>query len=953
MNVSVKIVRIPLLCIALMLVLLPLSVHAAWQPIVRNFQVQDYEAGTQNWQLLQADNGWMYAANNQGLLEYDGSSWHLYGLWYSSPLRSIAQGEDGLVYAGGLNECGYFAPNKFGRMVYTSLVDSLPQSYRTFGDVWNVYYDEGYVYMQSRHYILVINPEHHVDVIDPACVVYSSLVQDHTLYIATSQGLCLYSGHRLHPLIGSDALVGYQVADMKPYGPHSFLIATDFGGVFVYDGTSVKPFSTSVDAFLRKNQLFSLAVSPSFIAFGTVQAGAVVTNRRGGQPTYIGRPQGLQNATILSAAFDKDENLWLGLDQGMSLVLLQSPLRFHRSRQQSLGTGYSYAEHGGFAYYATNQGLYCQPLQQDVCTLMDGTSGQAWKLCRMGESLLCCHNRGLFEVHGDKVRQIALSEGVWDVLPLADGRAIACTYSGFYLLGTRTGQVEVMRTIRNYDETALYTCIDRWSRLWTISSKGVECLTFDKDYTSVTSQLVLSDPTRSQYSIARVGDEVVISGHNMLSYVAEDMSLVEADSLANMLAGKRRYSLLQQAPDGSLVFIYDGRLLYLPSPITNNPSSIEVLNDPRFFVGGFANVGFSSNNQAVVGGVDGFYMLSLQQRKASTSKVHVYLRGIEHNELGLLYGERALGLHDSLTAEAPAQIKLENGHYLLRAHFCGDIVNRQGAMFQTRLLPDEKEFTEWTTDPFRDLVLLSSGKHVLEVRMHLTDAEDAFTSVEISVAKPWYRAWWAYLIYIILLLLFVAAVYQYFIHRLRRSQQLVAAEKEAEIRQQEVRILQLEQEQSQFDLKAKSRELNSVLLNQVNRNEFTASLHTDVRRIIDLLAHNETETAKRYLQQLDARLSAGHHHDKDWKRFEENFDFINDRFIRRLTSHYPWLSKSERKLCIYIYMGLQTKDIAPLLGLSTRGVEMMRYRLRQKMQLEPQLNLKSYFEELVSQENLS
>ena len=78
------------------------------------------------------------------------------------------------------------------------------------------------------------------------------------------------------------------------------------------------------------------------------------------------------------------------------------------------------------------------------------------------------------------------------------------------------------------------------------------------------------------------------------------------------------------------------------------------------------------------------------------------------------------------------------------------------------------------------------------------------------------------------------------------------------------------------------------------------------------------------------------HADKDWKRFEENFDFVNDSFIRKLSARFRWMNKQERKLCVYIYMGLQTKEIAPLLNLSNRGVEMMRYRTRRKMELDAQ-----------------
>ena len=97
------------------------------------------------------------------------------------------------------------------------------------------------------------------------------------------------------------------------------------------------------------------------------------------------------------------------------------------------------------------------------------------------------------------------------------------------------------------------------------------------------------------------------------------------------------------------------------------------------------------------------------------------------------------------------------------------------------------------------------------------------------------------------------------------------------------------------------------------------------------------------MQNLQNRLSRNSETNVDWKRFEENFDIVNNQFIERLQTRYPWMSKQERKLCVYIKMGLMTKEIAPLMNLSTRGVEMMRYRIRAKMELDSQTNLKQFF----------
>lgn len=159
-------------------------------------------------------------------------------------------------------------------------------------------------------------------------------------------------------------------------------------------------------------------------------------------------------------------------------------------------------------------------------------------------------------------------------------------------------------------------------------------------------------------------------------------------------------------------------------------------------------------------------------------------------------------------------------------------------------------------------------------------------------------------------------------------------------------ILQLEHEKTQFDLRQKSQELSNMLLTELNRKELSNNVLSDVRRAMDLINEGHLSEAKLRLQSLQNRLASDVNVSPDWKRFEENFDIVNNKFLAKIKELYPWMSKQERRLCVYIKMGLMTKEIAPLMNLSTRSVEMMRYRLRDKMQLDRQANLKQYFEQL-------
>jgi FixJ family two-component response regulator len=100
------------------------------------------------------------------------------------------------------------------------------------------------------------------------------------------------------------------------------------------------------------------------------------------------------------------------------------------------------------------------------------------------------------------------------------------------------------------------------------------------------------------------------------------------------------------------------------------------------------------------------------------------------------------------------------------------------------------------------------------------------------------------------------------------------------------------------------------------------------------------------LRKLQNRIKNNIEHDDDWKKFEENFDSVHENFLKQLSDKFPNLTKSEKKLSAYLRMNLVSKDIAPLLNISVRGVEISRYRLRQKLELPRDTNLTDFLQRL-------
>jgi DNA-binding CsgD family transcriptional regulator len=84
----------------------------------------------------------------------------------------------------------------------------------------------------------------------------------------------------------------------------------------------------------------------------------------------------------------------------------------------------------------------------------------------------------------------------------------------------------------------------------------------------------------------------------------------------------------------------------------------------------------------------------------------------------------------------------------------------------------------------------------------------------------------------------------------------------------------------------------------------------------------------------------------DWKMFQEAFNNADKNFLKKVKDRHPSLTPNDLRLCAYLRLNLSSKEIAPLLNISPRSVEVKRYRLRKKMDLPHDSNLTNYILEI-------
>lgn len=167
-------------------------------------------------------------------------------------------------------------------------------------------------------------------------------------------------------------------------------------------------------------------------------------------------------------------------------------------------------------------------------------------------------------------------------------------------------------------------------------------------------------------------------------------------------------------------------------------------------------------------------------------------------------------------------------------------------------------------------------------------------------------------------------------------------EYEQEKERQEKQIMQLEKEKLEYDLQHKSQEMANLMINFLRKNEMLTEIKSEIMKVASKLTGEGASEGKKQLILINNKIDSNIQSDEVLKRIEDQFDLIHNNFMKRLHEKHPDLSNNERMMCAYLKMNLSTKEIAPLLNISVRGVETIRYRLRKKFHLEREESLNDY-----------
>ena len=938
-------------------------------PQIINFNKNDFRAGTQTWDIDQDSKGRMYFANNEGLLTYDGTFWKLHPLPNKTIMRSIAIDKNGIIYAGGQGEMGYFVPNERGFLKYISLTPLLPAKERSFADIWEIeIIGESVFFRASERMIMELRNK--AISFHPPISGWQFMKKMGTILYAQDQknGLYIYKNNAWRLAANNQLLSGSIVSGMIQTGKESSLILT-------YDRKSLTLRRDS----LFNNSGFELPASDfnfskvteinkgEFIA-ATTTDGCLIMKNDGKFVQKISRKEGLQNNNVISVFLDRDKNLWAGLNNGISFIAYNSAIKYITPNKENEAAGFSAKIFNNKLFIGSSDGCYSaelSPQNKDLSflrsnfSLVGNSSGQVWRLEEVNQHLLMGHNNGCFDIIGNQAKLISRDAG-WTFLPTSPvppaQNILTGTYSGLKMLTFNNGQFSDKGNLEGLYESLRFLTADSEGNIWASHPyRGIYKISISADGKKYITRLFTEKdglPSTLDNHVYKIKNRVIF-GTNAGAYEfdAPTNRFIPSNFLQPII-GKNEVRYMNEDGQGNIWFCSGKKIGVIDFAEGNSiPKPFYISEITGQILSGFENIYAFDKSNIFIGSEKGVIHLNYEKYKANKLTLNMMLgnvRAIGKTDSTIFGGYFNDGSATETTNKIIPSIALVSNFDAFHFEYSSPSFGVQKNIeYSYRLDGYEKNWSNWSTKTEKEYTNLSAGSYVFHVKAHDNlGNESEEVKYNFSIQSPWYKSIWAYIFYLIIIALGIRKYGAWQKKKLLRQksiyekkQRQMSVEHQLEMEQNEKEIIRLKNEKLEAEIMLKTKELVDTSMQLVERSDALSKVKEELQKLYKNT--NENHDIKKTIHLLNdiEKNSAS------WEKFAVHFDEINNNFLKNLKSHFPKLTNTDLKVCAYLQLNLASKEIAQLMNITVRGVEISRYRLRKKLGLTTDQSIAEFLDQ--------
>lgn len=922
------------------LLLVPVFLFAQeLSPIVK-YSPATYNAGNQNWMIAQDAQRFMFIANNEGLLEFNGSAWTLYPSPNETIIRSVKVVGD-RIYTGCYMEFGFWTREPNNQLKYTSLSEKIKSRIVDDEQFWNIFSYEQWMIFQSLDQIHIYDTKSDkFTVISPKNSILKSFQANNSIYYqVANEGLYEIENGKAKLVSNQPVAVNNKIVAIFS-AEDGLLIQTQHNGFFTFINGSFAPFFSDVDDQIINSSVYSCQqLSDKGFAVGTISNGVFILSATGKLKYHITQDRGLSNNTILSVFEDADENLWIGLDNGINCINLKSPIRSYSDKTGFLGTVYASLLHNGKLYIGTNQGLFYKTYESNESfQFITNTKGQVWSLFEYQGTIFCGHDSGTFVVNDAVATPIFSSSGTWGFVkvPGKSDLLLQGNYYGISVLHNVNGRWIFRNKISKFDYSAKHFEISSARDVYISHEyKGVFRFKLDENYTKCSALTVLKTPKKGKNaSLIKFGNTIYYANKEGIYVLDEKHKAFRRDKTLSAIFEKDEYTSGKLIADNSskLWMFSKNYIHYFTVNKIGHELKKNTIPIPMSLTGsmlGYENVTRLSNSIYLIGTTDGYYTINLNDLRFKSNNVSITNVTINKLDEELI----------SCAVKDTGEFAYDENNIILN-YTVPEYNKYIYTEYQYILEGLQEEWSKWSARTAANFKNLPPGDYVFKVRAKIANSNPRDVAIyRFTICKPWYATNLALVIYLIVAVLLAVYIHKAYKEYYRKKEQKLIEEnnllleiKELENEQQ---LMKLKNEQLSSDVDSKNRELAVSTMGLMKKNELLALIKDDLKRTN---SDQDDKSIKSVINTINKSISE----DDSWTIFKEAFNNADNDFLKKIKQLHPSLTPNDLRLCAYLRLNLSSKEIAPLLNISVRSVEVKRYRLRKKMDLPHETGVVEY-----------
>ncbi len=809
------------------------------KPFIKNYPPQIYQADIQNWAVVQDKRGILYFANDKGILEYDGKNWHLISTANNSAVRSLSIDEQGIIYVGASQDFGYLVPNAEGQMQYVSLSQDLGSEKQAFADVWSVQATSQGVFFHTDNFLFRYNPKkkniQSWSARDDSFFFLTFYVHGQLYVHDRNHGLHVFQDDKLIPMPGTKALNKSRVYLMVPYDASRVLIGCRELGLFLYDEQAgpeerLQKFPTELEEFILESQLYQgIRLKDGRFALCTRKSGVLIMNAQGAIEQIIDDRDGLLDNNVRFAAESREGLLWLALDNGISRVNLQTPIRYWDESNGLEGTIFDIAEYRNTLYVATSQGVYylrgtrfsqVEEIATECRSLLVYNSNRESQ-----EHLLVGTNDGVYEINQEEVKLIV------ETRPLAalhlyrsrirKERVYVGMKGGLMSIKYKQGLWENEGRVRNVKDEIYSIAEDQYGNVWlgTFIAGLVKIKINPKDRKAEQIRYGKPEglPTLRDNRVFFLNNRLLTATQRgIYQFLSKEGTFVQ-DSLLGGLFEDRKQGVYAFEPDSEgNIWMSDASNQEFPIGFARSleDGTYEWQDTRLRRLPAFSKIVIRSgvSGQIWIGGSEGLFGFESRSPFFQLEAFSTLIQRVSIGEDSVLYvggASRPGGLSPVFGYDPDFSIDFqyvcpffdpeEANEYRFKLE-----VRPYYNLFQTDL--NEEKWSGWNNDTKIQYSNLWEGSYTFHVQSrngYGAISQDA--SFRFIIRPPWYRSLLAYGIYTLLFAFLIWVTIQVYTYRLRNQKRVL--EETVEIRTREIREKNQELEKQREEILMQARSL--------------------------------------------------------------------------------------------------------------------------------------------------